>query len=92
MKGPRRLHRTGPGTGAAAAVKGPRCGGGGGERYSRFLDGGPTVATCEGNENWEVVQTESRVLNLHSKVSAAVLHRTAVEYCISTAVHRQNHC
>jgi hypothetical protein len=46
---------------------------------SRFLDGSSTVAACEGNENWEVIQVERRILNLYSHVSAAVLHGTIVD-------------
>jgi hypothetical protein len=55
---------------------------------SHFLDGSPTAAACEGNENREVVLAERLVPNLYSKVSAVILDGTIVESCISTAVHR----
>jgi hypothetical protein len=57
-------------------------------RSSHFLDGGPVMAACEGNENWEVIQAERWVLNLYSKVSTVVLQGTVVEACISTTVQR----
>jgi hypothetical protein len=92
MKGSRRLHRRGPGTGAASVGsrwRRQRWGPGGcNVRSSRFLDGSPTVIACEGNKNWEVIQPKRHILNLYSKVSAAVLYGIVVEACISTTVHR----
>jgi hypothetical protein len=58
---------------------------------NHFLDGGPAVAACKGNENWQVIQAERQVLNLYSKVSVAVLHGTAID-SPSTTVHRYNCC
>jgi hypothetical protein len=58
----------------------------------RFLDGNLAEAVCEGNKNWEVIQTERRVLNLYSKVSAGVLYGTVVEACISIVVLMYNRC
>jgi hypothetical protein len=49
---------------------------------------GPDGGGGEGNENWEVIQPERRVLNLYSELSATVLYGTAIEACISTTVHR----
>jgi hypothetical protein len=65
-----------------AATTGSRC------RQRALLDGGPAMAACEGNKNWEGIQAERRGLNLYSNVSVVVPNGPAVEACISIAVHR----
>jgi hypothetical protein len=68
------------------ALKRSQHGGSGGS------EGVPAAVAWEGNENWGVIQAERRVLNLYSKILVAVLYGTAVEACISTAVHRKSRC
>jgi hypothetical protein len=57
-------------------------------RQRALLDGGPAMAACEGNKNWEEIQAERQGLNLYSKVSVVVPNGPAVEACISIVVHR----